>query len=49
MPDSVEKTFKIIGLKKEDITLSKIEDLKTIKPGSSIKKGDILFKKIESD
>ena len=49
MPDSIEKTFEIMGLKKKDILLSKIEDLKMLKPGSSIKKGDILFKKIESD
>ena len=49
MPDSIEKTFKIMGLKKEDIALTKIEDLKMLKPGSSIKKGDILFKKIESE
>ena len=49
MPDSIEKTFKIMGLKKEDIALSNVEDLKMLKPGSSIKKGNILFKKIESD
>ena len=49
IPDSIEKTFEIMGLKKEDIALTKIEDLKMLKPGSSIKKGDILFKKIESE
>ena len=47
MPNSIEKTFQTMGLKKEDIALSKIEDLKLLKPGSSIKKGNILFKKIE--
>ena len=47
MPNSIEKTFQTMGLKKEDIALSKIEDLKRLKPGSSIKKGNILFKKIE--
>ena len=49
MPNSIEKTFEKMGLKKENIALSKVEDLKLIKPGSSIKKGDILFKKIESE
>jgi len=49
MPNSIEKTFETMALKKEDIALSKVEDLKLLKPGSSIKKGDILFKKIERD
>ncbi len=49
MPNSIEKTFESLGLKKEDIKLEKIEDLNLLKPGNLIKKGNILFRKIDSD
>ncbi len=49
MPNSIERTLESMGLKNDDIKLSKVEDLKLLKPGNSIKKGDILFKKIESE
>ena len=49
MPNSIEKTFQLMGLKKGDIALSEVKNLKLLKPGSPIKKGDILFKKIESE
>ena len=38
-----------MGLKKGDIALNEVKNLKLLKPGSPIKKGDILFKKIESE
>ena len=49
MPNSIERIFQLMGLKKEDIALVEVENLKLLKPGNSIKKGDILFKKIESE
>ncbi len=49
MPNSIERIFQLMGLKKEDIALAEVENLKLLKPGNSIKKGDILFKKIESE
>ena len=49
IPNSIEKTFSVFGLKKEDITISNAGDLKLLKPGSIIKKSNILFKKIDND
>ena len=49
MPNSIEKTIKLMSLKKDDINLNNVRNLKLLKPGTSIKKGDILFKKIDSD
>ena len=49
MPNSIEKTIKLMSLKKEDINLNNVRNLKLLKPGTSIKKSDILFKKIDSD
>ena len=49
MPNSIEKIIQLMGLKKEEINLSGVENTKLLKSGSSIKKGDILFKKIESE
>ena len=49
MPNSIEKTIKLMSLKKDDINLNNVRNLKLLKPGTSIIKGDILFKKIDSD
>ena len=49
MPNSIEKNIQLMGLKKEDISLHNVENLNLLKPGNSIKKGDILFKKIDSE
>ncbi len=49
MPQSIEKTFKIMNQKNSDILLDKIKDFNFLKPDSSINKTDILFKKIDSD
>ena len=49
MPNSIEKTIKLMSLKQEDINLNNVSNLKLLKPGTAIKKGDILFKKIDSD
>ena len=49
MPNSIEKTIGLMSLKKEDISLTGVENSMLLKPGNAIKKGDILFKKIESE
>ena len=49
IPTSIEKIFKTMGLKKEDIILNNVKNLNLLKPETSVKKGDILFKKIEND
>ena len=49
MPDSVLRIFKMLNLNEENILLSGISNNKLLKPGNSIKKTDILFKKIESE
>ena len=49
IPSSVEKTFEIMGLGKENIKIDKIEDFNLLKPGNKIQQGKILFKKIDSD
>ena len=49
IPDSTNKTLDILGIKKEDRVISKIANLKFLKPGNIIKKANILFKKIEND
>ena len=40
---------RLVKYKKDDINLNNVRNLKLLKPGTSIKKGDILFKKIDSD
>ena len=49
IPDSTNKALDILGIKKEDRVISKIVNLKFLKPGNIIKKANILFKKIEND
>ena len=49
IPDSTSKALDILGIKKEDRVISKIANLKFLKPGNIIKKANILFKKIEND
>ena len=49
MPDSIEKIFNTINLKKEDLNIEQIKNLNLLKPGKQIKKSNILFKKIEND
>ncbi len=49
IPNSVEKTFKYLGLENRDIALKNINNFNLLKPGSKINKVDILFKKIESE
>ena len=49
MPNSIEKTIGLMSLKKEDISLTGVENSMLLKPGNAIKKGDILFKKIENE
>ena len=49
MPNSIEKTFHALGLANDDIKLKNAESLNLLKPGSLIKKTDILFKKIDND
>ncbi|MBO6486163.1 MAG: methionine--tRNA ligase, partial [Pelagibacteraceae bacterium] len=49
IPDSTNKALDILGIKKEDRVISKIANLKFLKPGNIIKKANILFKKIEND
>ena len=49
MPNSIEKTIKLMSLKKDDINLNNVRNLKLLKPGTLIKKSDILFIKIDSD
>ena len=49
MPNSINKIINLLGLKTKDINLAAVENTKLLKPGSLIKKSDILFKKIESD
>ena len=49
IPQSSEKIFETLGLKKEDISLKNLENIKLLKPGIKINKSKILFKKIEND
>ena len=49
MPDSSEKILNVLGIAKKDIKLEKLMDTKFLKPGTTIKKTNILFKKIEND
>ena len=49
IPGSTNKALDILGIKKEDRVISKIANLKFLKPGNIIKKANILFKKIEND
>ena len=49
IPQSIEKIFETLSLKKEDILLKNIENNKIPKPGNSINMSKILFKKIEND
>jgi len=49
MPNSVEKTISSLSLTKKNIFLDEINNQNLLKPGNIIKKGEILFKKIESD
>jgi len=49
IPDSSEKILNTLGVKKKDITLKKLMDTNFLKSGATIKKTDILFKKIEND
>jgi len=49
IPDSSNKILDTIGIEKKDRTLQKILDIKFLKSGNSIKKTNILFKKIEND
>ena len=49
MPNSVEKIISSLSLTKKNIFLDEINNQNLLKPGNIIKKGEILFKKIESD
>ncbi len=49
MPSSIEKIFKSMSLKKDDISLKNIEKVNFLKPGNIILKSEILFKKIDSE
>ena len=49
MPDSIEKILNTLSVKKKDITLKSVMKTKFLKSGTSIKKTNILFKKIEND
>ncbi len=49
IPDTSEKILNTLGVKKKDITLKKLMDTKFLKSGATIKKTNILFKKIEND
>jgi len=49
MPESTDKILEILGVEKKDRVLKNLENSKFLKPGSIIKKTDILFKKIEND
>ncbi len=48
MPQSTSKVLDILGVDNKDIRLKTIEDHNFLKPGTMIKKSDILFKKIEN-
>ena len=49
MPNSMEKTLKTMGLGKINLTLDSVKNINLLKPGNTLKKADILFKKIESE
>ena len=49
MPSSTYKILDILSVKKENRTLKSVENIKFLKPGTIIKKSDILFKKVEND
>jgi len=48
MPETSEKIFEQLGLDKKDILWKNLK-YGLLKPGTKVKKGDILFKKIETD
>ena len=49
IPNSTTKILNIMGIKEKEKNLKNIEDHMFLKPGTDIKKIDILFKKIEHD
>tara|TARA_Y100001970_G_scaffold216640_1_gene265202 strand:- start:3258 stop:4802 length:1545 start_codon:yes stop_codon:yes gene_type:complete len=49
IPNSASKTLDTLGVKKDDISVNKIENTNYLKPGTKIKTSSILFKKIEND
>ena len=49
IPDSSDKILNTLGINKKEKTLDKILDIKFLKSGTTIKKTDILFRKIEDD
>ena len=49
IPDSSEKILNALSVAKKDITLEKLMNTKFLKSGTTIKKTNILFKKIEND
>ena len=49
IPDSSEKILNALGIKQKDIKLEKLMNTKFLKSGTTIKKTNILFKKIEND
>ena len=49
MPESIGKTFNVLGLKNKDISIKNIINTNLLKPGTKINKAEIVFKKIESD
>ena len=49
MPNSTDKILDILSVEKKKRTLKSVENIKFLKPGTIIKKSDILFKKVEND
>ena len=49
IPNSSSKTLDTLCVKKDDISVNKIENTNYLKPGTKIKTSSILFKKIEND
>ena len=49
IPGSIERIFKLMSLKKDDILLKNIEKINFLKPDNVILKSEILFKKIDSE
>ena len=49
MPESTNKVLSILGINNKDRTIKTIENSEYLKPGKSINKFEILFKKIEND
>ena len=49
IPDSTNKALDLLGVQKKDRYINMIKNITFLKPGSTIKKSEILFKKIEND